>query len=107
MKNGRKGAFGLAWPGSRPATGAGGLMNTNDMIANPPMRWLKERNRWAAKLRSANWLLKKRPTIAAMGNAFRIHACCPVENPSEGRKVKMGANHAPQINNSSTIMKKS
>ena len=32
-------------------------------------------NRSAAKFRSANWLLKNIPTIAANGNAFKISDC--------------------------------
>ena len=45
------------------------------IIVTPPTRWLNARNRSAAKFRSANWLPKNRPMIAATGNAFRIHDC--------------------------------
>ena len=53
-------------------------------IATPPMRWLTARNFSAAKLRSANWLLKNMPTMAAIGNAFRIQLC------SDGLKPRLG-----------------
>src|SRR4051794_36234823 len=93
------------------------------MIARPAIRWLKPRNRSAAKFRSANWLLKNIPTIAANGNALRINDCSeknqatlpgrsvsngfggkPAENPRLGRYPKMSGSHAPQMKNSSTIM---
>jgi len=54
-------------------------------MATPPMRWLKPRNFSAAKWRSANWLLKNMPMMAAMGKAFRIQACSTGVNPRLGR----------------------
>ena len=49
------------------------------------MRWLNARNRSAAKLRSANWLLKNMPTIAAIGKALRIQVCSVGVKPRLGR----------------------
>ena len=43
------------------------------------MRWLKARNFSAAKVRSANWLEKKMPTIEAIAKALPTHACWVVE----------------------------
>src|SRR5208282_4951044 len=76
-------------------------------IAKPLTRWLKARKRSAAKLRSANWLLKNMPTTAAIGKAFRIHACSQSANPKLGRYPKINGNQAPQMKNSKTIIKKS
>src|SRR3954467_14648476 len=92
-------------------------------MASPPTRWLKLMNRSAANVRSANWLLKNIPTIAANGNALRISDCSEknqamlsgksvsngfggwvAENPRLGRYPKIKGSHAPQMKNSSTII---
>jgi hypothetical protein len=49
------------------------------------VRWLAERNFSAAKLRSANWLLKNMPTMAATGKQLRIHVCSLGLKPRLGR----------------------
>ena len=54
-------------------------------IASPPIKWLKARNFSAAKLRSANWLLKNIPMMAATGNALRISEVCQGETPMPGK----------------------
>ena len=54
-------------------------------MASPPTRWLNETNFSAAKLRSANCVLKKSATRAATLNEFKIHACSPGVNPRLGR----------------------
>jgi len=38
-----------------------------------------------AKLRSANWLLKNMPTMAATGKALRMQDCCRGVKPRPGR----------------------
>src|SRR6478609_5716330 len=45
------------------------------------------------------------PTIAAIGNAFRIQLCWTAVNPRLGRYPKMSGNQAPQMKNSSTIIR--
>src|SRR3954469_20091437 len=83
------------------------FVHANARIESPPIRWLTARKRSAAKFRSANWLLKNMPTIAAMGNAFRISDCSPAVKPRLGRYPKIRGSHAPQIKNSRTIMRNS
>ena len=45
-------------------------------MARPPTRWLKAMNFSAAKLRSANWLLKKIPRMEAIANALPTQVIC-------------------------------
>ena len=68
-----------------PKNGQKVFAKNSPSIATPPIPWLNARNFSAAKLRSQNWLLKNIPTMAAMGKAFKIHACSPGENPRLGR----------------------
>ena len=68
-----------------PKNGQKVFVNARPSIASPPTQWLNARNFSAAKLRSQNWLLKNMPTMAAMGNALRIHDCSAGENPRLGR----------------------
>src|SRR6188768_1815078 len=88
----------------RMRKGQNDLVKARLKMATPPTRWLKARNFSAEKFRSANWLLKNIPTMAAMGKAFRIHDCCAGVNPRLGRYPKMSGSHAPQMKNSSTII---
>src|SRR3954451_23194613 len=90
-----------------PKNGQKDRVNASDRIARPPTRWLTARKRSDAKFRSANWLLKNIPTIAAIGNAFRTQLCCAGVKPRLGRDAKISGNHAPQMKNSSTIIRKS
>ena len=69
----------------RPKNGQNVFVNASPSMATPPTQWLNARNFSAAKLRSQNWLLKNMPTTAAMGNAFKIHACSAGEKPRLGR----------------------
>src|ERR1019366_5905195 len=68
-----------------PKKGQKDLVNANRRIAVPPTRWLKARNFSAAKWRSAYWLLKNMPTMAAMGKALRIQDCSTGVNLRLGR----------------------
>src|ERR1041385_1508653 len=109
-----------------PKNGQKDFTQARDRIARPAMRWLTARNRSAAKFRSANWLLKNMPMMAAMGKALRIRDCSEknramnfgirgartaggldAEKPRLGRYPKMSGSHAPQMKNSSTIMRNS
>ena len=45
-------------------------------IATPPMKWLAAINFSAAKLRSANWLLKNMAVSEAIANALFTHVLC-------------------------------
>src|SRR5262245_56803530 len=80
------------------------VTHASESMAMPPMRWLAARNFSAAKLRSANWLLKNMPIMAARGNVFKIQDCWLGVYPRLGRYPKINGNHAPQMKNSSTIM---
>ncbi|OQB90102.1 MAG: hypothetical protein BWX84_02099 [Verrucomicrobia bacterium ADurb.Bin118] len=68
-----------------PKNGQNARVKARPKMANPPTRWLNARNFSAAKLRSANWLLKNMPTMAAMGNAFSTQDCWSGEYPRLGR----------------------
>src|ERR1043166_5690356 len=83
------------------------FVNPQPRIARPPMRWENARNFSGANFRSAHWLLKNMPTIEATGKALRMSDCWPGVNPRLGRDPKISGSHAPQMKNSSTIMKKS
>ena len=61
------------------------VTNPHPKIARPPTRLLKASTFSAAKLRSANSLLKKSPMIAATGNALRIMLVCVAEKCSAGK----------------------
>src|ERR1043165_9297949 len=73
-------------------------------MAMPPTRWLNARNRSAAKLRSANWLLKNSPVIEAMANAFMNQDFCPGVKSSAPKKGNANGSQAPQMKNSRNIM---
>src|SRR4051812_36904231 len=45
------------------------------------------------------------PTIAAIGKAFKIQLCSAALNPRLGRYPKISGNQAPQMKNSSTIIR--
>src|SRR3954451_23733717 len=90
-----------------PKNGQKDRVKASESMARPPMRWLTARKRSAAKFRSADWLLKNIPTIAAIGNAFRTQLCSAGVNPRLGRYAKIRGNQAPQMKNSSTIIRKS
>src|SRR6185295_13957410 len=45
------------------------------------------------------------PTMAAMGKAFRIQDCSLAVYPRLGRYPKISGNQAPQMKNSSTIIR--
>src|ERR1051326_3874198 len=47
------------------------------------------------------------PTMAATGNALRIQLCSDALNPRPGRYAKISGYHAPQMKNSSTIIRNS
>ena len=103
------------------------MVKPHPKIAKPPMRWEKARNFSAENLRSAHSLLKNMPTMEAMGKALRMSACseimarnnlgrCPdiparnwggsdAENPKLGKYPKIKGSQAPQMKNSSTIMR--
>ena len=58
------------------------VVRASPSIARPPIRWLPAMNFSAAKLRSANWLLKNIPAMAASGNMLRIQLCWDGEKSS-------------------------
>src|SRR5687768_3233373 len=91
----------------RMQNGQKDFVHASARMAAPPMMWLTARKRSAAKLRSANWLLKNIPTIAATGKPLRIHVCSEAVKPRLGKYPKTNGYHAPQMNNSRTIMRKS
>src|SRR5688500_6779449 len=47
------------------------------------------------------------PTIAATGKPLSIQVCCEAVKPRLGKYPKTNGYHAPQMNNSRTIMRKS
>src|SRR5436190_10786593 len=73
-------------------------------IATPPTAWLKPTNFSAAKLRSANCVLKNIAANDPIANALMIQACCVDEYPKLGRYPKISGNHAPQMKNSRNII---
>src|SRR5262245_29123015 len=68
------------------------------------MSWLTARNRSAAKLRSANCVLKNIATIAAMLKPASTQNCCDSLKPIAGRYPNTSGYHAPQMKNSRNIM---
>jgi hypothetical protein len=66
----------------RPKNVGKSLAQYMPRIAKPPIKWLAAMNFSAAKVRSANWLEKKMPTIDAMANALPTQAICGPVKPS-------------------------
>src|SRR5262245_23788087 len=73
-------------------------------METPPMSWLTARNRSAAKLRSANCVLKNIATIAAMLKPASTKNCWLPSKPIAGKYPNTSGSHGPQMNNSRNIM---
>ena len=79
------GTYSRQWTSMSRKKGQKDRVKPHPRMASPPTRWLKARNFSAAKFRSANWLLKNIPTIAATGKALRISEVCHGVKPIPGR----------------------